>query len=68
MALNATGADICQHRLYIAILLQFFGLTGNRTAFRKTIICIFILGSIGRADITSNIPADVNAAVMRQAF
>jgi hypothetical protein len=48
----AIRADICQHRLYLAILLQFFGLTSGRIVLRKTKSINFILNSVGQADGT----------------
>jgi hypothetical protein len=48
----AIRADICQHRLYLAILLQFFGLTCGRIVLRKTKSINFILNSVGQADGT----------------
>ena len=67
-ALNATGADICQHRLYFSTLLQFFGLTVGRIVKRKTKSINFILSTIGQADIASNIPTAPSGAVMRTQF
>ena len=46
----AIRADICQHRLYLSTLLQFFGLTSGRIVLRKTKSINFILNSVGQAD------------------
>jgi len=66
--LSAIGADICQHRLYLATHLWFFGLTVSRIVNRKTKSTNFILSTIGRADIATNIPTALSGAVMRTQF
>jgi len=67
-AYAAIGADICQHRPYLATQLWFSGLTVGRIVNRKTKNINFILSTIGRADIAPNIPTALSGAVMRQAF
>jgi hypothetical protein len=64
----AIGADICQHRLYLATQLWFSGLTVGRIVNRKTKIINFILSTIGRADIAPNIPTALSGAVTRKQF
>ena len=63
--LSAIGADICQHRPYLATQLWFFGLTVSRIVKRKIKSTNFILSTIGQADIATNIPTALSGAVTR---
>jgi len=62
-AYAAIGADICQHRPYLATQLWFSGLIVGRIVNRKTKNINFILSTIGRADIAPNIPTALSDVV-----
>ena len=67
-AYAAIGADICQHRPYLATQLWFLGLTVSRIVKSKIKSTNFILSTIGRADIAPNIPTALSGAVTRKQF